>query len=544
MFLKLFGSIAGTLAAYALYKIAGIAYQELSFPLRHLTGPKANHKQLMRDMANGAILEEQWILQYGKTFKYPFFFGLSRIYTLDTKALNHIMTNHFIWQRPPYSIYFLSLIVGPGVLVTEGDRHRRQRKIMNPAFGPTQIKELTSIFLQKSAEVRTSFSVVNSSQMRDIWLSQSTTDSMRVDVLSWLNKTTLDIIGLAGFDCTFNSLNSSQPTELAAAFSATMRATSALSLFDIVRAWFPVFRFIPTKFTTMTGISQATMQRIGREIIGGTKAEMAENGGFGTGGGGRDLLSLLMRANTAKDVPESQRLSEEEVLAQVPTFLAAGHETTSTGTTWALFALSQNIPAQTRLRAELLALDTDTPTMDELNALPYLDWVVRESLRLNPPVVSTGRVATQDDVIPLDTPWVDKNGVSHTTLPVRKGQQVIIPIMPMNRDKSIWGADAAEFIPERWDSSISVPISNTIPGVWGQILTFLGGPRACIGYRFAIIEMKCLLFTLIRAFEFELAVPVDDIGRKISVVQHPMLKSEPEMGAQMPLVVKPYIVRA
>ncbi|KAK7007071.1 hypothetical protein R3P38DRAFT_3212699 [Favolaschia claudopus] len=95
MFFQLFGSIAGTLAAYALYKIAGIAYQELSFPLRHLTGPKANHKQLMRDMAvsmrhraqslkfitramqNGAILQEQWIRQYGKTFKYPFFFGVN-----------------------------------------------------------------------------------------------------------------------------------------------------------------------------------------------------------------------------------------------------------------------------------------------------------------------------------------------------------------------------------------------------------------------------------------------------------------------------------
>ncbi|KAK6974538.1 hypothetical protein R3P38DRAFT_3296616 [Favolaschia claudopus] len=92
MFLKLFGSIAGTLAAYALYEIARIAYQELSFPLRHLTGLKANHKlhkQLMRDMTNGAILQEQWIHQYGKTFKHPFFFGLSRLYTLDMKALNH-----------------------------------------------------------------------------------------------------------------------------------------------------------------------------------------------------------------------------------------------------------------------------------------------------------------------------------------------------------------------------------------------------------------------------------------------------------------------
>jgi len=63
-----------------------------------------------------------------------------------------------------------------------------------------------------------------------------------------------------------------------------------------------------------------------------------------------------------------------------------------------------------KLRNQLLAVETDNPTMDELNALPYLDAVVRETLRIHPPVISTMRVATQDDVLPLNEPVKDRNG--------------------------------------------------------------------------------------------------------------------------------------
>jgi hypothetical protein len=89
------------------------------------------------------------------------------------------------------------------------------------------------------------------------------------------------------------------------------------------------------------------------------------------------------------------------------------------------------------------------------------------------------------------------------------------------------------------------------------MLTFLGGPRACIGYRFSLVECvtylscfcssliktliirtKALLFTLIRAFEFELAVPNEDIVKKSGIVQRPLLRSDPEAGNQMPLILK------
>ncbi len=96
--------------------------------------------------------------------------------------------------------------------------------------------------------------------------------------------------------------------------------------------------------------------------------------------------------------------------SEVPTFLVAGHETTATATTWALFSLTQCPEAQAKLRNQLLAVGTDNPTMDELNALPYLDAVVRETLRIHPPVASTMRVATKDDILPLSEPVKDRNG--------------------------------------------------------------------------------------------------------------------------------------
>ena len=135
------------------------------------------------------------------------------------------------------------------------------------------------------------------------------------------------------------------------------------------------------------------------------------------------------------------------MLAQIPTFLGAGHETTSTGTAWALFALGGAPAAQTRLRAELRALagSTDNPTMDELNALPYLDAVVRETMRVHAPVPSSIRIATRDDVIPLSTPYVDVHGQVHDAVRVSKGTPIFIPILAINRSKALWGEDAHEF---------------------------------------------------------------------------------------------------
>lgn len=132
-------------------------------------------------------------------------------------------------------------------------------------------------------------------------------------------------------------------------------------------------------------------------------------------------------------------------LVEVPTFLVAGHETTSTATTWCLYALTQNTSIQDKLREELLAVPTDMPSMEELNALPYLDSVIRETLRLHTPVTITARVAEKDDIIPLSEPVKDKYGNLLHEIPLVKGNRVQIPILALHRMKALWGEDAAEF---------------------------------------------------------------------------------------------------
>ncbi|KAJ7240130.1 cytochrome P450 [Mycena haematopus] len=537
MFLKLLASVFGTAGAYTVYWVLTALYSEYTSPFRYLRGPPSKHwffgnwKELMDDEISG--LEERWFQEYGRTSKFHRFFGRTTLHTSDTKAMHHILTNTHIYQKSEASRFSLGRVVGPGILVVEGDVHKQQRKIMNPAFGAPQVRELTEIFVDKSI------------QLRDIWAAQASKSDNgvgRVEVLSWLSKATLDIIGLAGFNYKIDALGAeagAAPNELAEAFEALFTAETEFSFLRFLQLRIPILRKIPMKHDQTVVAAQATMMRIGRALLADSKREIYENGTFETGTGrARDLLSLLVRANTSKDLTASQRLSDEDVIAQVPTFLVAGHETTSTAVTWALFALTQNTAAQVRLREELLSVSTDRPTMDELNALPYLDCVVKETLRVHAPVPFTNRMSLREDVLPLAVPVTDTKGRTHETLHIRKGEMLFIPIIALNRDVEIWGPDAMKFVPERWDAPI--PGASAIPGIWGHMLTFLGGPRSCIGYRFALVEMKALIFTLVRAFEFELAVPIEEMGQKgTAIVQRPIVLSDRAAGNQLPLLVKP-----
>ncbi|RXW20256.1 hypothetical protein EST38_g5603 [Candolleomyces aberdarensis] len=535
---QLIASLAATLGAYGLYKALKFIYVNRTSPLRHLPGPPnkgfiwGNLKEIM-DSENSE-LHEKWIEEYGRTISYRGLFGMNRLYTTDLKAINHVLMNSYIYQKPAPARYQLGQILGEGVLVVEGDEHKKQRRVMNPAFGAAQIRELTDIFVEKSIELRNAWESEVRKQGED-------SEPPTVDVLSWLSRMTLDVIGLAGFNYKFNALSEGkEKNELNKAFSKIFETNASVSIIPLLRGFFPALRWLPADRDAETKQARRTMDRIGRELLDNSK-EALRKGGLKVDKESlksKDLLTLLLRANMATDIPEHQRMSEDDVLAQVPTFLAAGHETTSTSTTWALFAIAKAPEVQAKLRDELLTVSSDNVSMDELNALPYLDAVVRETLRIHAPVPSTLRVAVEDDVLPLTTPVTDRNGKVYESIPIQKGQTLFIPVIPINRDKKIWGEDGHEFNPERWLSPLEA--ASSIPGVWGNMLTFLGGPRACIGYRFSLVEMKALLFTLVRAFEFELGVPAEDIGKKSSVVQRPFLRSNPEAGNQMPLKIKLY----
>jgi cytochrome P450 len=176
------------------------------------------------------------------------------------------------------------------------------------------------------------------------------------------------------------------------------------------------------------------------------------------------LNSLTVKSNVATD--PCKRLSDADILDQLSTFLFAGSDTTALAISYCLHVLSLHPEYQTRLREEIFSLPLgsrppspcsilDLPAnhslitqADGLDALPFLDGVVREVLRLYPPVHGTIRVATADDLIPVSHPVEMRDG---TTIPagghihIRKGSYVHIPIEGLNLSEAIWGKDARVF---------------------------------------------------------------------------------------------------
>ncbi|KAI9443955.1 cytochrome P450 [Lactarius indigo] len=529
-------------ATYILYVIILGRIRAYRSPLQNVPGPKEAH-WLSGDFADvqepdSSRLQEEWVRTYGHVVKYHSRFGTVRLLTVDPVAIAYILQNSEIFQKSDFLKFSLGTFTGRGLLFVEGPQHRKQRKVMNPAFGPAQVRKFTSLFLEKSLE------------LRDIWADLITKSTRKDGKLSfnafvWLNKVTLDIIGLAGFNYTFNSLHSpdENQNELYESIRSMFMAKAGEFMF-VLQLFFPLFRPIPTARSRALNRSLEVIRRIGSQLIQDKKAAvLAELNLDGSGVvekhdvQGHDLLSLLIKSNIASDMPESMRMSDEEILSQVPTFLLAGHETSSTAIAWTLFALSCHPAVQTTLRAELRTCPTDMPTMDQLNALPYLEGVVREVLRLYAPVSATQRIAVHDAEIPLQKPFKDNRGITQSSIRVSKGDSVAIPIRLLNRSTEIWGEDANEFRPERWES---VPeAAHALPSVYGHLVTFIAGAHSCIGYRFSVVEIKALLFTLVRGFEFELALPAEDIVRRTSIVGRPVVASNPAAGPQLPLLIRP-----
>jgi len=138
------------------------------------------------------------------------------------------------------------------------------------------------------------------------------------------------------------------------------------------------------------------------------------------------------------------------------------------------------------------------------------DHLQREVLRYAPPVYITAREATADDVIPLSEPITGRDGKTIDSLFVKRGQQIMVGIYCVNRSKKLFGEDADIFRPERWlDGTLSNLNKDKNGGgselsytAWGDMMTFLAGPRGCIGYRFSLAEIRTLTTALIANFEF------------------------------------------
>lgn len=138
--------------------------------------------------------------------------------------------------------------------------------------------------------------------------------------------------------------------------------------------------------------------------------------------------------------------------------------------------------------------------------------------------------------MPLMYPITTKDGKQISEIPVPKNTEIYVGILAANRSKAIWGPDADEWRPERWVGSPPESVAKAhLPGIYSNIMTFMGGSRACIGFKFAEMELKLMLATLLTNFKFS---PSKEIYWNMGGLMSPVVKgSTDSMHPQLPLKV-------
>ncbi|KZT41436.1 cytochrome P450 [Sistotremastrum suecicum HHB10207 ss-3] len=502
-------------------------------PLRDVPGPPSpklfgTHLGYVLDAELSAKNHDMLVSRYGKNIRIR---GLGpwddRLLTLDPLAIAHVMNYPTIYQKPWQSRRLITRLIGCGMLAAEGVVHKRQRKVSNPAFSPQNLRGFIPLFFSKAEE------------LRDKWLSlmSNPSDGVKVDICHWISRATFDVIGIAGFDYQFHAIqDESNEVYLAYKDMFEIAISQGQNLKSIIGIYLPIiWKLFPDESTRIVDKSWKTILKVGRHLVQTKKATIADKNNTD-----RDLLTLLLKSNISTEIPAEQRISDDDILFQISTFLFAGSDTTSLALTWILLLLSRpgHQHLQNRLRSELNTLDSSLPP-DELfpliDALPFLDNVIKEGLRVIPPVHSSLRVATKDDIIPSSTPIRKPDGSKVNVIRVAKGTMVHVPVEGFALDKSVWGEDAWDFKPDRWDDLPEAV--KTLPGLYSNLLAFSAGPRSCIGMRFSIMEMKIMLFVLMRGFDF---VDPEKVFKANVVLTRPYVVGRFKEGSQCPVVVKPH----
>ena len=197
------------------------------------------------------------------------------------------------------------------------------------------------------------------------------------------------------------------------------------------------------------------------------------------------------------DLYEKDKIDIDGIREEVDTFMFEGHDTTAAGLSWTLYMLGLNPEIQKKLHNEIDQAnvdddddDGDTNVVEKIKGLKYLEYVMKEGLRLHPPVAAFGRTLEKDEVI---------KGVS-----IPKGTDVVIDVLALHTDPLHWD-DPLKFNPDRF-SEEKFAKRNAYCYV-----PFSAGPRNCIGQKFAMLEEKVLLYHIMLNFEIEATQKESDI---------------------------------
>ena len=416
-----------------------------------LTRPPWFYRQWML-VGNPAYFFERIARDFGDFVHYR---GLFSFYQVNHPALvkQVLMQTHKSFDKKNIIYKRFSKVFGDGLTVSEGDKWKRHRKVMQPMFGPITVRKFfDSMFVATNETI-------------DRWMSDYGHEQS-FDIAAEMDRLTLRIAGEAFFSEGFQ-----QDAGRIAAWNERINHYCAKPPLPIIRSfWFP---------STVNRRLKATLAEF-HQFIGEMIQKRRDSGPQ------NDLLSILLEArHEDDDSPLSDREISEEVLGMI----LGGHDTSSSALAWIWYELDRNPEVRQKVNEELESvLDGQSLTMEALPRLQYVRMVIDECLRLHPPFWFENRNAMQD---------VELGG--HV---IPKGSIVLFSRHALHQHPGFW-KDPLRFDPQRQDpNNLEHPRTN-----YAQV-PFGGGPRICIGINFAVMELMVIVATICQ--RLDVAISKDD----------------------------------
>jgi cytochrome P450 len=346
------------------------------------------------------------------------------------------------------------VVLGNGLLTSEGEFHLRQRRMLQPAFHRRRVAGYAGIMVEEAARVG------------DAWSAGG-----ERDVAEDMSGLALRVVSRALFGAELDE----------DALSISRDVAEVGEFFDYLTiALFPLLMRTPLPRVRRFRAGISHLERETARVVARRREEAA--------GADGDLLSILLAARDVEG--DGTGMSDDQIRDEAVTLITAGHETTANGLTWTWYMLARHPHVEERLHAELEAvLAGRSPTAEDAAALPYTEAVLLESMRLYPPAWGIERRAVADQEI------------GGYVIPA--GAAVLMPTFVVNRDPRLY-PDPLRFDPERFLGEAA----GARPA-WAYPL-FGGGTRKCIGVGFAMLESVLVVAELARRFRLRL-----DPGRPV-----------------------------
>ncbi|KAG8652079.1 cytochrome P450 734A1 [Manihot esculenta] len=413
-----------------------------------------------------------WKKIYGSTFL-VWFGPKVRLTVSDPELIREIFTTKSEFYEKIEAHPLVKPLEGDGLLNLKGEKWAHHRKLITPTFHMQNLKMLVPVVAKSVMDMLEQWSALISDS-----------EEVEVEVSEWYQTLTEHVVTRTAFGSSY---------EDGKAIFRLQAQQIALAAVAFHKVFIPGYRFIHTGRNVKSWKLEKKIKKSLIKLID-RKRENSTNGVSGP----KDLLGLMIQASNS-----SSNVTVNDIMEECKGFFFAGKYTTSNLLTWTTVLLAMHPEWQVKAREEVLRVcgSRDVPTKNDIVKLKTLTMILNESLRLYPPTIAMIRRSRTD---------VELGGYK-----IPGGTELLIPILAVHHDQSLWGNDANEFNPRRFSGGVAKAAKHSL-----GFIPFGLGARNCIGRNLAILQAKLTLAIILQRFSFRLA-PTYQHAPTVLLLLHP-----------------------